>query len=390
MSTTFSFMSSDADAPRLSGTVGDFTNLLDKILVDGYNSKTVTITRTGTTATINCTSHGFRDGQILAVSGANESDYNITARCTYVDANNVTIQVANSPATPATGTITCKVAPAGWSIAYTGTNLRSYRQPAGTSQLYLGVDDTGTTNARYRGFETMTAAGVAVGSGTNPFPTDAQVSGGGYYYKSNSASTTARDWIAIVNNGLILLFGGGGASDYSGQMVFGDAIPNDAADVWPTICYCAESSNKSNPVHLTASPIFPYTTSNLAGCFIVRNKAGAAGCVRAMNYSEAIQNSGATSYPPGSYGWMTYPSPVYGGLLMSPWEIVASADYLHGPRFLLPGLWSPWHSATNFGQKDTFTGAAGTPLADKKFIIIKAYNSDYGTLGAYILELTDF
>ena len=335
----------------------------------------------------------WRDGQILAVSGANESDYNITARCTYVDANNVSIQVANSPATPATGTITCKVAGAGWSIAYTGTNIRSYRQPSNSTQLYLGVDDTGTTNARFRGFETMTAAGVATGSGTNLFPTEVQVSGGLYYYKSNSANTTARDWIAIVNDGFVLLFGGGGggsAADYQGQLAFGDAVPNDASDVWPVVCYGAQVANQTAPYQFTASGLYPNNTTAIDGCYIVRSKSGAAGAVKAWNYAEWSVANGTSAYPPGVYGWMTYPAPNLGGLAMTPFEVVEASAYTSGPRLTIPGLWAPSSLDQFLTHKDTFSGAAGSSLAGKKFIIIKMNNNNYGTFACYIFELTDF
>lgn len=46
----FLLRSTDTGAPTLNGTAGSLIALLDACLVNGYNSKTVTITRTGTTA----------------------------------------------------------------------------------------------------------------------------------------------------------------------------------------------------------------------------------------------------------------------------------------------------------------------------------------------------
>lgn len=74
--------------------------------------QTVTITRSGTTATVNETGHqmyGSLGG--ITISGANETEYNgISIICTnVVDENNWQYEVSGSPATPATGTITSSV-----------------------------------------------------------------------------------------------------------------------------------------------------------------------------------------------------------------------------------------------------------------------------------------
>jgi hypothetical protein len=56
------------------------------------------------------TAHGFQSGQRIYVRGADQADYNGRFTVTVVDANTFTYQVQNSPATPATGTITAKSA----------------------------------------------------------------------------------------------------------------------------------------------------------------------------------------------------------------------------------------------------------------------------------------
>lgn len=83
---------------------------MDACLKDGYNfSVAITgITRSGTTATATVsTADGkkLKTGQILTISGAGQSDYNITAVITVASTTTFTYQVANSPTTPATGTI---------------------------------------------------------------------------------------------------------------------------------------------------------------------------------------------------------------------------------------------------------------------------------------------
>ncbi len=66
----------------------------------------VTITRSGTTASVSHTAHGMSDGQKVVIRGANQEDYNIVAAITNVTTNAYDYTVAGSPTTPATGTIT--------------------------------------------------------------------------------------------------------------------------------------------------------------------------------------------------------------------------------------------------------------------------------------------
>ncbi|WP_390342375.1 hypothetical protein ACFJIS_19030 [Variovorax boronicumulans] len=91
----------------------------------------------------------------------------------------------------ATGTITVKIAPLGLTKAFTGTNKAVYKSTApGATGFCLRVDDTGTTSARVVGYESMTD----VDTGTNAFPTAAQVSGGMFWNKSATAGSTAIPW----------------------------------------------------------------------------------------------------------------------------------------------------------------------------------------------------
>jgi len=66
----------------------------------------VTITRSGTTATVSHAAHGMSDGAYVIIRGANQQEYNGDHQITVVNANSYTYTVSGSPATPATGTIT--------------------------------------------------------------------------------------------------------------------------------------------------------------------------------------------------------------------------------------------------------------------------------------------
>lgn len=66
------------------------------------------ITRSGTTATVTTgSSHGFVQGQVVTISGGNETDYNGKKEIITVPTDTTfTYSVSNSTTTPATGTIT--------------------------------------------------------------------------------------------------------------------------------------------------------------------------------------------------------------------------------------------------------------------------------------------
>ncbi|WP_236589876.1 hypothetical protein [Ramlibacter aurantiacus] len=122
------------------------TNLLDAVLVNGFNLRTVaSITREGNTATVTyATAHGYEVNQILQVEGAEQAAYNGQYRITYVDSLTLRFVLAtgSTPVTPATGTISTKAAALGFQIAYTGTQKRVYRSPnVQGSRPFIRVDD---------------------------------------------------------------------------------------------------------------------------------------------------------------------------------------------------------------------------------------------------------
>ena len=104
------YRSTDLGAPVLSGQIGQFITFLDAILVNGYNSVSVSsLTRSGSTATATCAApHGLSTGDVALVAGAGQSDYNVEAVVTVVSSTVFTYDVANAPTSPATGTITAK------------------------------------------------------------------------------------------------------------------------------------------------------------------------------------------------------------------------------------------------------------------------------------------
>lgn len=81
-----------------SGNLNAFVPLV------GTNApKPCTITRSGSTATVACTGHGYVVGDEVLILGANQSEYEgWFAVATVPDANSFTVTVSGTPATPAT------------------------------------------------------------------------------------------------------------------------------------------------------------------------------------------------------------------------------------------------------------------------------------------------
>ena len=195
------FRSTDAGAPVLSADQGTLINVLDACLINGYNQKTITITRSGQTATATCTSHGYAldGGTKIRISGAGQAQYNGDFTIFNVTTNTFDFTVEGSPASPATGTITAIVAPLGWSKPFSGTGMAAYRSNVVTgTRLYLQVNDNNPDantygTARVRGYESMSD----VSTGTGPFPTTTQLANGYWFAKSALASGVSRPWILI-------------------------------------------------------------------------------------------------------------------------------------------------------------------------------------------------
>jgi len=109
--------SSDVGAATLTNTKGSLISILKQVLVNGVPSRSCTISRIGSVATVELTGHGFAAFQNVTIAGADQSEYNGQKAITVVNANTFTYTVSGSPAATATGTITAGLQAAGWTTA---------------------------------------------------------------------------------------------------------------------------------------------------------------------------------------------------------------------------------------------------------------------------------
>lgn len=255
----------------------------------------------------------------------------------------------------------------GWTKAFTGTNIASYRAPTG-NRFYLGVDDTTTLNARVRAFETATAAGVAVGSGTGPTPTDDLLSGGGYVYKGDNTSTARSWWFASDGKMFHLSIN---ASSYYALFSFGDFASYKSSDAFNTLLSSEAGPSKS--VYGITTGISA-TTSATTGSCIIRAYTQVGGCVGSAKIVDGTYGSVSTIGSAGS----PYPSEVEGALLLGRVRINESSARLRGT---IPGLWSPAH-AKPLGDGDTFSGTGD--FSGRTFVA-----RNVGTSGQVMVETSD-
>jgi hypothetical protein len=237
----------------------------DLALYAGFNQVNVSsITRSGTVATVTTsTSHNYLHGQVILIAGANETDYNGEFVITVTSATTFTYTVANSPATPATGTITAKVAPLGWSKPYSGTNKAVYQSAnTGSSQHYFRLDDSAATLTWDRNTygQAVTHAGtyaMRCGIFTAMSDVDTGTEVGKTMFLRGVATSGNR--LIIVGDDTTMYYAiyYAGAYTWFGYGGFGDYLPwNGATGFKPSFAMGAWGSQSANaPIYTYDNPL---------------------------------------------------------------------------------------------------------------------------------------
>lgn len=369
------FKSTDTNAPVLTGQAGKLTDLLDACLVNGYATASVTgITRSSTTATVTIAANTtLRTGDYITISGASETDYNVTAQITVLSGTQFTYAVSNSPTTPATGTILYAKAAAGWATAYTGTNKRAYRSPNGASnRFYVRVDDSTTVGnvreAKARGYETMSD----VDTGTGPFPTVAQAADGVNWNKSSTADSTARPWFLWADDKTFYFIPQVNGSLSSGTtsplLGFGHFNSYKSADVFNTFIggtavtnYTGSAAMAGAGSGLLFSVAWGATATAYTPIYIARSYSQTGGSIAGALFDSRTYAAPTTasSIIGASTSGVPYPNGPDSGLWLCPIFVVDFTGAVFNIRGRLPGLFSHMHSSLPQATYDTVTGVVG-------------------------------
>lgn len=232
-------------APVLTRAAGSLISLLDALCVDGWGLQTATsVVVSGGFATATfATDHAAAPHAVVLVAGVTGTlaGLNGEQKVTSVLANKIKWATAEADGTAA-GTITVKMAAAGWTKPFSGTNLAVYKSARSDANgQFLRVADTTAGYARATGYETMTA----VSTGTGLFPSAAQVNGGYYWGKTSMTSgTDPVPWAFASDGRMLYLFtlteSSPSTPDYGVPfgMLFGDMVPVAASgDPFATLIF---------------------------------------------------------------------------------------------------------------------------------------------------------
>ena len=379
------FFRAMSGAPVLNGQAGSMIAVLDACLVTGFDLKAATaLTVAGGVATLTFSgTHSASLHAVILVEGVTGplAGLNGEQKVTHTAAGQLRFATALADGTAA-GTVTFKMAPAGWTKVFSGTNKAVYQSADPTStKMYVRVDDSfAETHCRLRGFEVMTD----IDSGAGLFPTDAQISGGGYMAKAWSSDTTPVPWVLVADaRGAyinITPYGASNPSAAAGRTCYlGDMSPlRPGGDP-----YAFSLGVSAGPGHTQATGTCDTGESN--GQYFPRSHVGLG---VSLNHSVRSDVGSATSGMDDTRG--VFPSPVDGSLLLSrrfAWEGMYPV-----PRAYFPGLYTVPQSDVGLYIAPGTVQAGGAPLGGRQLLALGcgASNNTFpsGNIGISFIDIT--
>lgn len=379
---TKTFSSAQPGAPVLSGTAGSLIAILDAVLVDGFGLQTATsVTITAGVATVNVASTPSAVvNSVILIEGATPVGLNGEHRVTAITSNSVSFVTAETGVV--SGTVTMKMAPAGWGKAFTGTNLAAYKiiDVAG-SGCYLRVDDTGTTGARVLGYETM----ADINTGQGAFPSATQwASPGLWWSKSSAANTTPRDWYVFADSAGVYFFPAPHIGSQAHNSYFGDALSLRTGDNYR--CFLrAYTTNAAGNASLNGSEL-THTDPGMTygGLYFARAANAVGGSVQSWNAETLAMGTWHGAHGIGNSG-ATYPSLTDNGLMLTRIVLFTSTAI----RGYYPGVYgTPQNVLLSFSMGDIIEGTGD--MVGRKLQVVKAGSSINGQSCVFMDVLSDW
>ena len=214
------------NAPQLTGEVGKLDAILYAALVTGFNTQTISsITVTSNVATVTTSApHGYQVYDTILISGANESVFNNEFTIDSIPTSTSFTFAITTTTTPATGSISCKIAPLGWLRSFSGTNISVYKiNDVMSTGLYLRVDDTGAKSTQVNMYETMATVDTGTGKSQDT-----------WWAKSSLANTAIHQWYIVGSSKSFYLMTEINLGYPIGLSIyfFGDTVSFRANDPW--------------------------------------------------------------------------------------------------------------------------------------------------------------
>lgn len=277
---------------------------------------------------------------------------------------------------------------AGWTKPYTAANKAVFRMGGG-NQFYLDIDDSapgagGAKEARARGYEQMTA----VGTGSYPFPTIAQIALiGSTWRKSATADATTRTWTAIADEKtLYLLIQCGDTASQWKLYMFGDFYSYVTGDDWRTAIIVKAAENSAIGATDACAQAF-CTQGSVAqsGHYFARGASSFGGAIQFYKQMNQEASGGGTSAQPfgNSSNNLALIQVTNSSMYVGKVYVGQPTNHIRGH---LRGWWAPPYMNT-LVDGDTFSGDPGGTLAGKTFMLFKTGPNNTG--GGYVFEISD-
>lgn len=373
------FASTDPGALVLSGTAGALSTLLKTYLVDGLGSgavATLNVTAGVATATYSA-GHPFAEGSVGEFAGATPTGLNGQKRILSVATNSVTFDATGIADGAATGSITSKLASAGWQQVFSATNITCLKPAVvEATGCVLRIDDTGAQTARIVGYEGMSA----VSEGQGPLPTSAQMAGGVHWPKSNVSDASPRAW-KIVASASALLFWCAPHAGFQGHGVlsfFGDLSPAKSGDAFACMLTGGAADVVSSASAVPGCLGYGHATSGGAMAFVARSHTafGSAQVVKKTAAHNTAAGYSATAAYNGNA--LPFPNGPDNTLRLSKVEVMIPGV---GIRGTVPGvLHTPQQLADAFASGDTVDGSGD--YAGKTLMALRCGAPGAATAGA--------
>jgi hypothetical protein len=380
----FTFDSTQANVPALSGSVGSLRTVLKACLVDGFGAgsvATLTVSAGIATATY-AGAHPFKPGYVAQYAGASPVQLNGNKVILSTSGNSVTFAAHGVPDGAATGIITSKAAPAGWQELFAGAlaNVIALKPSVvEATGCVLRVDDTGTTNARVRAYEALTGISAGVGS----IPLESQAAGGLWWPKSGTADAVARPWWLFADERAFYLALAPQSGDRFTLMWAGDIDSLKSGDAYAYLL----TGNLSDQKAATTVPdgCCGYShRSARGGAYIARAHTAVGQAIAAQRIGGHHNGSTADAYAgTAGYAWGSYPNGANNGLLVGALEV-----YALSVRGALPGLLHPLQDCgTAFSSGAVVEGT--DDLAGRRLLALRvAPPSGSVTPGTVFVDMT--
>lgn len=415
MATVKLFRSNQIGAPQLTGRVGKLIDVLDAVLVNGYNQQDVSsLSRIGSIATIILAGkHDFEKGDYCTFGNSTDPLHNGEFLVeSIVSEFSFTVAIDASSSDSKQGNMICKRSPAGFLKPYQDTNKAVYRSSdINSTKTYFQLFDNGQTTiggmeAGFRMYENMSSTD----QGDNPVPTKNDRQYGIQLRKSNTQDDTIRHWLIVSDGKTAYIFvsfrengvAGGYMSPWAqaGAFIFGDFKPVSAQDGY---CACIFGFNNANmdssylDYDISSYPQYgnsAFSTGNFNNNYLSsgynqwyagyakRNYLGTAETgSRLWMWGKPAPANDSYACVIGYHAFISYPNPADGSFMLTP--IVLTSDFSSGVRGQLPGVYDSFHGRV-FPLLSKISNVVG--LQNKNLISVPIFSS--GRNGVVYIDVT--